>query len=267
MNGSTSHDRPSAAQVAERLVILGFVVLDSTAIPPPDMLERLMADWSEAARADFVFKSRQIRDEFWQQLRDEGVWESLSPDERQYVTTPIHRLTAQQRIDASWRLEAVQVLMWALKLLDELPPYDQQALPTLLESVPRKDVRRFVEGASLRPAGEIDAARDLAELWHWRSRTRQLIAEGRPLEPDESMRALGIETFDDIVRLTAEHCHQRGMLEVVDQDFAAKGQAYRGLSDEQWSQIRSVTMERHFTLNWLCGYAPENRWDETPTDT
>jgi len=26
-------------------------------------------------------------------------------------------------------------------------------------------------------------------------------------------------------------------------------------------------MERHKALNWLCGFAPGNRWDETPTDT
>lgn len=29
----------------------------------------------------------------------------------------------------------------------------------------------------------------------------------------------------------------------------------------------SIIMERHFALNWLCGMAPGNRWDETPTDT
>ena len=43
--------------------------------------------------------------------------------------------------------------------------------------------------------------------------------------------------------------------------------SYRDLTDEEWSSIRSIAFERHFALNWLCGYAPDNRWDETPTDT
>jgi hypothetical protein len=31
--------------------------------------------------------------------------------------------------------------------------------------------------------------------------------------------------------------------------------------------VKSVAVERHFTLNWLCGYAPGNEWDDTPTGT
>ncbi len=50
-------------------------------------------------------------------------------------------------------------------------------------------------------------------------------------------------------------------------DFPVHGKAYRDLSVEQWAQCRSITTERHFALNWLCGDAPENRWDETPTST
>jgi len=45
------------------------------------------------------------------------------------------------------------------------------------------------------------------------------------------------------------------------------GKAYRDLSAHEWHEVGSIAVQRHFTLNWLCGYAPENRWDETPTDT
>jgi hypothetical protein len=31
--------------------------------------------------------------------------------------------------------------------------------------------------------------------------------------------------------------------------------------------VGSITEERHFALNWLCGYAPDNDWDATPTPT
>ena len=50
-------------------------------------------------------------------------------------------------------------------------------------------------------------------------------------------------------------------------DFPAKGKAYRDLTAEEWSELRSITAERHYALNWLCGRAPKNKWDETPTDT
>jgi hypothetical protein len=53
----------------------------------------------------------------------------------------------------------------------------------------------------------------------------------------------------------------------VDEDFAVGGKAYRDLSAEEFANVTSITVERHFALNWLCGRAPENRWDETPTAT
>jgi len=53
----------------------------------------------------------------------------------------------------------------------------------------------------------------------------------------------------------------------IDEDFPAFGRAYRDLSSDEWAAVKSIAMERHFALNWLCGYAPENGWDDTPTDT
>lgn len=54
---------------------------------------------------------------------------------------------------------------------------------------------------------------------------------------------------------------------VVDRDFAAQGKAYRDLTDDEWSEVQSISIERHLALNWVCGYAPNNRWEETRTDT
>jgi hypothetical protein len=53
----------------------------------------------------------------------------------------------------------------------------------------------------------------------------------------------------------------------IEEDFPAKGKADRGLSAQESSEVRSITFERHFALNWLCGYSPGNEWDQTPTDT
>ncbi|GAG45880.1 unnamed protein product [marine sediment metagenome] len=107
------------------------------------------------------------------------------------------------------------------------------------------------------------------ELWNWRSRTRWLIEDGQAPDfkgtPAEEQ---GFRTFDDIVRHTAKLATQEGTLDkIIDEDFVVFGKPYRDLDSEEWNTVRSITEERHFALNWLCGYAPGNCWDETSTDT
>ena len=57
------------------------------------------------------------------------------------------------------------------------------------------------------------------------------------------------------------------MAACIEEDFPANGKAYRKLSAQEWSEVRSVTFERHIALNWLCGYSLGNEWDQTPTET
>ncbi len=259
--------RPSAEQVAKRLIVLKFVVGYAIITPPRDVLMQWFESWDEDERAKFKRDAEARRNEHWGRLRTLGLWRVLSPREREFAATTMLTMTHQQQINAMWRIEAVQVLMWALGLIPGLPPYDTQASHDLLKEIPSEEIDKFVKSARLLTSGEIDQARDLAELWHWRSRTRQLIQEGRTFDPDPKMRSAGLETFDDIVRLIANHYKEEGLIEVVDEDFAVRGKAYHDLTSEEWFEVRSIAVERHFALNWLCGYAPNNRWDETPTDT
>jgi hypothetical protein len=114
----------------------------------------------------------------------------------------------------------------------------------------------------------IDQARDVAESWHWRSRTRELIERGDAFPDNPKMKAIGFRSYDDVVRFSARNHAQEGRLShCVEEDYPAKGKAYRDLTQSEWSEVRSITVERHYTLNWLCGYAPENKWDETPINT
>lgn len=177
-------------------------------------------------------------------------------------------MSDRDQISASWRIEAVQILLWALNFVEEVPAYDTQADHALLKTHLRTEVPEILRTATLRPTAEIDRARSIAEFWHWRSRTRQLIEEGRDFVDPTITQKRGFKTLDDIIRFSANEAHKKGTFSsVIDEDFPAFGKAYRRLTAEEWTCIRSVTMERHFALNWLCGYAPGNRWDETPTDT
>lgn len=260
--------RPTAEETAWRLVVLKHLVSTALATPPGEMLQPLLRHLDAAKRAEFTRAADERRDKQCRWLQESGLWPHASPREREFFQSTFVTMTARQQVDASWRMEAVQVLMWALGILPQLPPYDAMADHELLQEVPSDDPAKFAQAARLRNQGELDQARDLAELWHWRSRTRTLIEKGEVLKPDAKMQAAGLHTFDDIVRLSARRAAEAGLIGAcADGDFQARGKPYRELSGDEWSEVRSITMERHFALNWLCGYAPGNRWDETPTDT
>lgn len=260
--------RPTAAEAAQRLLALKYVAVDAHAAPAFGILETLQPGWTEIQRRDFVQAGEAERDQYWKQIRASGLWRVLSPLERAYVTTPKSDMSNQLWLNGLWRLESARVLAWALGLLVELPCYDTQADLDELKAIPHERIDWFVKSAILRPQTEIDRARDVAELWHWRSRTRQLIEERGPFPTREPIEAGGYRSFDDVVRVAAQKSHEKGDIPApIDVDFPAKGKAYRDLTANEWSEVQSITMERHFALNWLCGHAPRNRWDETPTDT
>lgn len=259
--------RPSAEDVARRLVILKYVVVYAVTAPPRDMLEMLFDQWSEDERQGFSADAEARREDFWKPLHQAGLLKAIASSERELAETTIVSMTPQQQINATWRMEAAQVLMWALELIPQLPPYDTQANHDLLKQIDTTDILRFVLSSRLRAEKEIDRARDDAELWHWRSRTRQLIEEGHEFRADEQTKAAGFNSYDDIIRFTAQRMAEEGRIQTVHEDFLAKGKAYRDVDIQEWSEVQSITMERHFALNWLCGYAPGNEWDETPTDT
>jgi len=166
-----------------------------------------------------------------------------------------------------WRRESFQALVWSLGLIADIPSHDTITSDDLLRAYPPTDLGSYLKSARLRPRREIDRQRDIAELWHWRSRTRQLMEEGRPFESSPSLVQAGIVSYDDVVRASAARAAEDGLATLVDGDSSVMRKAYRDLTDDEWANVRSISVERHFAFNWICGRAPSNRWDETPTDT
>jgi hypothetical protein len=260
-------DPPSAQEVACRLFILKATAAVAFNTPPRSQLKGWRS-WLKSERAKSELESKRATKEQIERLKAFGFWDRVSPLEGEFFEATPLTLTQQQHVNASWRLEAVQVLLWALGVIDNLPPYDEQAETALLQRVPMDDVQRFVSSAELRERSEIESARELAELWHWRSRTRTLIERGDLLEPNEELLGEGIRTYDDIVRKTAKLATAQGDLAaMIDEDFPVRGAAYRDASNDFWSEVTSITIERHHTLNWLCGFSEGNSWDDVPTDT
>ena len=262
------NSRPTAEDAARRLVILKHVVASALVAPPRDMLQQMTAQWGADDHEKFRQQAEAQRDQLWGGLREARLWDHLSPREQEHAKSTMVTMTGQQQVDASWRMEAAQTLMWALGMVPELPAYDTMASHDLLKQIPSRDMLPFVQSARLREKAELDGARDTAEFWHWRSRTRELIERGDAFPDAPQMKAAGFHSYDDVVRFSARNgAQERTIPPCVGDDFPARGKAYRDLSEEEWSEVRSITAERHFALNWLCGRAPNNNWDETPTDT
>ena len=256
---------PTAPVVARRALVLRSLLDHTIAALPRDLLARYASGWSADDRARHAPEAEALSRRRVHALRASGLWTHAEREEQTMLETPFTALQPPQLIAASWRAESLAVLLWALGRLEVLPPYDESVNSELLLSLTSNDGDGFVLGATLRSKEEIERARTIAELWHWRSRTRQLAEEGRRFP---GVPGFPVKSWDDVVRYTAPQAVAHGFLpHAVNEDFPAFGRAYRDLTADEWAHVRSIAMERHFALNWLCGYAPGNQWSLTPTET
>lgn len=174
----------------------------------------------------------------------------FTPNERALLA----RLEQQDVVDATWRGEALGTLLWALGVVEELPPWDEPfdhvALARTLD----------LDGASFRGDEELQEALETARLWHWRARTTVL-----QHDPDFELPEQW-SSFDQLVAAAAMKGYEDDLLPQPHRgDFRAFGKAYRHLSREQHALALSIAAERHFALAWLNGLSDD--WDSTPTDT
>jgi Domain of unknown function (DUF4272) len=107
-------------------------------------------------------------------LKTAGLWLDVELEERRLLLSD--QISAQQRIDSSWLGESIASLLWALQMITELPHYDQEMDPALTGRLRSAPIRELVRQAKLRPKEQIEKQREAAELWHWRARTRELLA-------------------------------------------------------------------------------------------
>lgn len=164
----------------------------------------------------------------------------------------------RELLEAGWRNEALGALLWALGTIAALPPYDRQFEDTDSYIGWLEPAAPVLARMRLRPAAGIERARNVAELWHWRARTTQLQREQWRLAKRHNLPA--------IIRDAARRAHHNGDLPApIKDDFPAFGKPYAKLNDTERALAMSIAMERHFALNWLCGYSED--WDTTPTDT
>jgi hypothetical protein len=224
--------------------------------------EAKTVDKKELEKANLAFeKSVQ------EMISDLNKWiltEQLDPHfslkEKTIMSKKLGFWSKQDLIDSSWRKESLGILLWSLSMIEKIPEYDTEFdEETIMKIVFDSPVDKFRKSIKLRTKKEIQTAREIAEHWHWRSRTTQVIEEGNVTPP------AGL-TFDKIIENSAEGGYKEGFNQKpIEGDFPVLNKAYKALTDVEYSVITSIAMERHFSLNWLSGYS--NDWDSTPTDT
>jgi hypothetical protein len=259
----TNMATPVANEVVERAYCLNLVTVFGNAVAASGTIPEDLVKLRPEQVQEIEQTAKKIAGKLLLTADKFGFLSYLSITEKRILVTPYASLKNQALLQATWRAESLQILVWALGLINKIPGCDTMAGDDLLNHLQLEKFKEFRTSAKLRAAKEIESARETAELWHWRSRTRELIEEKQPFPPEIPQ----FKSYDEVVRLSAKAAKEAGTLEIIDEDFSIKGKAYRDLTQEEWSPIKSIAFERHFALNWLCGYAPDNRWDETPTDT
>jgi hypothetical protein len=249
----------SAEAAAKRALCLGSVLLRGE-------FEQVIAVTREQAPQEerpAIEAHRELSNEITAWLREEQLWGSLSARERKLLQKPLGTWSLRDRIDVSWRSEALHVILWALERQESVLPYDHQAgdlEPEMIKILGvLKPTQHFMKQAKLRPQAEIEKARLTAETWHWRSRTTLLQKSPDKYKPPEDL------TFQQIISMSVEWAQKEGLFKPIGDDYPAFGKPYSELSDDEWSTMTSIAMERHYGLNWLCGYSAD--WDNVPTDT
>lgn len=192
-------------------------------------------------------------------LRTEGLDPVVSPTERHLLQTRLGRLTSEETDAASWQIEGLAGLAWAMGILETLPPVHLPVDPgPLLEAMPSPwdKTAPFRTGVRLRAEDEIAAERERAELWHWRATMVDLLLEATGREAQRLVA---------VIREVANEAARAGIIDrVAAGDFPVNGRPYRDLDEEEQGVAAAVAAERHHALNWLCGFG--TGWDNVPTD-
>jgi hypothetical protein len=158
-------------------------------------------------------------------------------------------------IEATWQIESLGVLFWALGRIPRLPPFDTKIdVDEVLDAQPKgaDEMQRFVTEATLRPDDEL--AREEGRSYHWLWRVRAMPRAGKNvLSPNarEGNEGHAAEYPDEPMR---------------DGDLVAYGQPlFRlGLASEEMKTLRGLVELRAHALRWMTD---GGEWDDVAMDT
>lgn len=261
LHPSTTANPPDAATVMKRAIVLKYLFVKAVAAPPLALAKQKF-NWSDEQANKFLEDQRGKNARLVEELHQAGLWNDMEPEERSFIAAHSGEFAGQVWIDKLWAIESIACLLWSLGQVSDLLPYDQQADRQLVNKFPQGSVGIIVQDAVLRARELLEAQRDVAELWHWRSRTQKLQESGYKFSLPSGM------TIEKIIGTASAKAALDGVIPAqIDDDFPAFGKAYRDITRAEYIKATFIAMERHRAFNWLCGLAPSNRWAETATET
>lgn len=163
------------SEIDTRLTTLGIAVppilppvIDETEVDlrsAADVARRCIALYACAVRAESIASKNDLPSaEIEKRLPLAAA--ALTPSERAffYVKKPAE----QDVVNHVWRYESLNLLAWSIGLVTELPlPTKLCDVPALAKIMMERGTQSFVDGAWLRPTGEILDALDLHFRLHW----------------------------------------------------------------------------------------------------
>jgi hypothetical protein len=228
---------PTAQRVTERAMILSAVVCHG-------FIDRHAADPESVALWGRVTE--------W--LRHLDVYDKMEAREFEVINRPLGGMQSGERIRATWDVEGLAVLAWALRRAD-FPRHHEQVNPyevTGSVGFLSEDAAGLMARARLRGNERLHACREVLYAVHCRLRGRLRSREWKNfagwIEP-ERLELLGIAQN----RL------------IVDGDLAVGGEPVCDVSDEGIRECESAVREQHRAGIWLVGDYPI--YSELPVDT
>lgn len=183
-----------------------------------------------------------------------NLWDEVEPSEETMLRAPLGLLESQDVIQATWYVEGLAVLAWALKLF-EFPYHGEQVDSYIVTDALwflDEAAENVITNAELRSTEELEACREFFYAVH--SRLRDHVRNNVPRDftrwvEEEWLKSLGIDA---------------GAL-FAQSDLAIDRKSINETNDERLQEFMAITLERHRAIIWLVeGYAS---YSKTPVDT
>ncbi len=143
---------------------------------PDEVFRRMRANFVYCMRGHSASEGTSL-DEFQASFESLNAWDDLSPNERQVVDAKF--VPERQSIEATWTIETVYALQWALALAPDLPWPSEICDVQQVMRVIRKTVTS--DGLSVRPLEAVLTQMDLHYRLLWTCRQSRIDGE-EPVE-------------------------------------------------------------------------------------
>lgn len=213
------------------------------------------AIYSSTPDSEILKIEKNFFEEVEQWMEDENIREHFTHKEKLLLDKDIGKWEEDDIFLSLSYLEDLGVLLWALSLINEIPPYEIGfRLNDLINLIPvLKSRDEFKSKAKLRPYKDLMKEREIAEVWYFRWKLGRMKNNSYKLGEGRS--------YEEAIEILAQKALKIGAItQVIDGDFPIKGKPFSSLDKEDYIFISNIILERYLTLNWLCGYYKS--WDE-----